>query len=795
MNAEVHSVTTLPCEKCPFGGPRVGSKGDPKAPIVFVAESPGNEELKAGIPLIGPSGRLFHQYVPDDDSIYILNALQCFPRKRNSLSPQKMDRLLNQAVSVCRDRLLSQVQAHPRRLIVAMGNAAQRSLTGDYSLKIMTTRGTLIESDMAELGIYPILHVAALMHGTGNLNQWRRDVEYALYLGNGGKPREHLQAQTKFVGEDTLLSERHKIYGELSREPELTGDIETSDLHPLRGYILSVGVTPDSKPDVSYCFHPSILQEIKPLLENTSIRWNWHNGKFDVRWLRLQGIDARVDDDTMLMSYTLDESTGIHDLETIGKDLLHAPDYKDMLKPWLPNKKTSYANVPYDILGKYQGIDTSTTAQLRPILRQSISRNEDLNGLYHNVLIPASEMLSYVEDNGFYVDKERLEMNSVYYQEALDKSSQNMNVLVREATGRDVSFNPSSTSQVAGILYNVLGFPKLKRNSTDVATINRLQERFGNNAFFQGLLDHRKAVKMYGTYVKGLSKHICYDGRIHPTYKIHGTRTGRLACSDPNLQNIPRDARMKSQFAAAPGNYLIEVDLSQAELRVLACVSEDPTLCGLFNSGEDIHTDLCLHLWGEEGTGEWANLSDNERKERRVRAKNVNFGIVYGITAHGLEARIPGDIREADKMLSAWHTRYSLASEFISKCRQTVSLSQVITTAFGRKKRPTIVTKENKVFLENEAANFPPQSMASDITLLSAVRCWPTLKKWGVGIVNLVHDSIIMEVPVKQQHRQQEIIELVKESMRVVPQEYGLTQVPFESDASIGTHWGEVKEL
>ena len=553
------------CEQCPFGGPRVGVKGDPESPIVFVAESPGQQELKEGVPLIGPSGKLFHQFVPNDDKVYILNAMQCHPRKRRSLSAAKNEALTNEAARVCRPRLIEQIQAHPRRLVVAMGNAAMRSLTGDYSLKITQARGQLIPApELSELGILPIIHTAALLRGTGSLAQWRRDVDYALHMGWGGEPRKHLQAEVEYVSERS--PDLPLVLEYLASQKELTADIETSDLHPLRGYILSVGITIDSDPGHGYCFHPNLLPMLKPLFESPDIKWCWHNGKFDVRWLRLRGIDARVDDDTMLMSYALDESSGIHGLEVVAKDLLGAPDYKHMLKPWLPNKKTSYAEVPYDVLGKYQAIDTSSTSQIRRVLQRKLAGESESERLYKGVLIPASEMLSRVEDNGFYIDPERLKANGEYYQVQLQEAMETLNSIAKRALGKEVHFLPSSPIQVAQILFDEMKFPRIKKNSTDASVIATLQERFGNNDFFQSLLDYRKASKMYGTYVKGMSTHICDDGRIHPTYKIHGTRTGRLSCSDPNLQNIPRDPRMKSQFAAAPGHYLIEMDLSQARV-------------------------------------------------------------------------------------------------------------------------------------------------------------------------------------------------------------------------------------
>ena len=784
-----------PCENCPLRGPKATSKGDPASHLVFVAESPGRDEVQAGIPLVGPSGQVFHQIVPEDKDYYILNAMNCFPSP--TIKKRLGEKITDQCSRVCHDRVMSEVRAHPRKLIVAMGNSALRSLTGDYSLKITQARGGLIESDLAELGIFPVLHVAAVMKGTGSLKQWTEDMQYALHLGEGGEKKQHLAAKTHFVvgvngQEPTRDWLDNLFYGgdesnvKFMKPRKVTGDIETSDLHYMRGRILTFGVTFDDDPSVSYCFFPHQFHLLKPYLEDLRLQWAWHNGGFDVKWFRYHyNIDARIDDDTMLMSYCLDESAGVHGLETVSGNLLGAPDYKDMLKPYLPSKKTSYENVPLPILGKYQGIDTSNTSQIRTIMREQVKQDDKLDHLYEKILMPASEMLAQTEMNGFYVDQDRIKENETYYLARHSESQAELDGIA----GR--SFAAGSPQQVAEIMFDMLKFPMLKKRSTDKEVIAKLRERIGDHPFLIGLSKHRDAVKQYGTYVKGMSKHIQEDGRIHPSFLIHGTRTGRLSCRDPNLMNIPRLARMKGQFVASPGHYLLDIDLAQAELRVLACASNDPNLVSAFKEGRDVHMDLCLDLWGDE----WDSYDKVTKKEKRVRAKNVAFGTVYGITAAGLSDQINDTRQAAQELLDGWNRRYSVARAFLNKCRDVAGTNKVMTTSFGRKKRPVVVTRENRHFVQNECANFPMQSMASDINLLAAVRTWRRLYKMGVRIVNLVHDSIIMEVPETVSYMQAEIIELVQTEMARVPQDYGLTQIPFESDAEVGTRWGNLEEL
>jgi len=797
MQSVVSHERQVGCLGCPFGGPKVGSKGDPKSPIVFVAESPGVEEVKQRTPLVGQSGKIFHSFVPEGgiDTPYILNAMECRP-----LGSLKSEPRMNEAAMCCRDHLLQKITAHPRRLIIAMGNPAVRSLTGDFSKKITQIRGRLIPSYLAELGIFPMVHIAALMRGTGSWRQWKQDIQYAMELGNGADPRPYVPAEVQVIPDDVDQVYVDYLFEQIlwnSNEP--TCDIETTGFSHVRDRILSIGITPGNDTAISYCFYPIHLPLIKAYLESESIKWCWHNGKFDVKFLRAAGARARVDDDTMLMSYTLDEQGGVHDLETVSADVLNAPDYKFMIQPYLPNKQASYELVPKDVLAEYQAFDTANTARIRTIYRERIKQDPILNKLYTNTLIPASEMLTQVEMNGICTDPERLEDNEIYFADM--KGS--INDQINEMIGYEI--NPGSPKQIKELLFRRMKLPNRKKGSTDEKVIKWLQEKT-EHPIFALILKHRKAVKMYGTYVRGISRHVIPEtNRLHATFLIHGTRTGRLAARDPNLQNPPRDPQIRGTFVAAPGYELVEVDLSQAELRSLAALSGDPALCEVFLSGGSPHKDLAIYL-SSNGTfpADWeqryaaynkdpANPIHLPAKEEYTKCKNVNFGIMYGISPFGLMGEINDTKEVATQMLDGWYERYPIAAEFIQKCRMTPQRNQIITTCFGRKKRLGLVSRGNLNFLQNEAANFPHQSIASDITLVTAIRCEPVLRSWGVRIVNLIHDSILMEVPITYQDETRgRAIRLVGREMRQVPIDYGIERVPFLTDAEFGHRWGSL---
>lgn len=788
------------CNECPFGGGKVGWKGRFDAPFVVVGESPGKTEVKKGFPFAGPSGQVLHSILEEDrDDIFITNAMECFPRNKK---PEK----LAKASVECRPRLLEQIQAHPRKIILALGNEAVRSLTGNSNLKITQIRGQLIESDLAELGILPAIHPAALLRGTGSYRQFREDLTYARYLADGGNPKEYIRPLWRTLNDE---EEARKAVEILSLYNEYAADIETSGFSARQDYILNLGVEAaghivkdkdGNERQMVFIFNPEHLHILAELIEDPQREWTWHNGKFDVKFLREIGIWARIDSDTMLLNYAYDESPGVHDLETVGGDVLGAPDYKDMLKPYLPNKKTSYSVIPRQVLDEYLSVDVHTTATLKPILRERIRSDAALDKLYRKVLLPASELLADVERCGMYVHAEILQENSKQYHEKL----QNLRAKLCEIA--KVEHNPNSPQQVAHLLYRTMKLPRRKGGGT----AKEILEKLPQTPYVKTLLEYRRVAKVYGTYVgtpfdektkgpKGLYKYIEDDGRVHPTYLIHGTATGRLSSREPNLQNIPREAQLRGQFGAPPGRRLLEVDYSQAELRSLACLSGDPDLVYIYTHGLDLHTELAKFLFpgwedrylaGEAGD---ARLKA-QAKEERVMAKTVNFGIVYGRTSHTIADAFDITNQEAQRLIDGWFKRFPVAHKFINKCRSAPSSGKTMTTAFGRRKRVGVVSGGNLRDLMNEAANFPHQSIASDITLQAAIEARPHLYKYDAFIVNLVHDSIIVEVP----DDDATVISIARELtliMESIAPKWGITRVPFQADSEHGYRWGYTEKL
>jgi len=291
------------------------------------------------------------------------------------------------------------------------------------------------------------------------------------------------------------------------------------------------------------------------------------------------------------------------------------------------------------------------------------------------------------------------------------------------------------------------------------------------------LLKLRKVEKELSTYVYGVRDRIQSDGRIHSTFLIHGTVTGRLSSRNPNLQNVPREGGTRQVYGAPEGRILVEVDLSQAELRVLAHLSKDDFLVGCYREGRKLHHEVAVTMYGE-GYSEY----------QYIRAKAVNFGIAYGRGGPSLAQEFDIPISEGDEMVNAWFRRAPKAHKYILWCRQQPLLNKALVSPFGRRRRFGLVTKENLHEVQNEASNFPMQSTASDITLTAAIEMEPDLPP-DVLIVNLVHDSILFECP-NDLDIIRETIRVAKAHLRRVPEVVFQSIVPFESDAKIGFAWG-----
>jgi uracil-DNA glycosylase family 4 len=792
---------------------------------MIIGESPGREEMKTGLPFMGVSGEVVNDCLRRSGinlngvEPYITNAIHCFPGTRD-----KNEETLNMATVQCHPSLIEEINAYPRKVLLTLGNAALRSVTGNYGLKITQERGKyvkpMLSSDIKRVEhAVASIHPAYILRGGGNYRQLLGDFRYALQLYSGGNCRRIPDVDYLVLDNPRLL--RRLLEGIDSRTGPgryliLAADLETGSkpedalgpggLDHIDDSILMLGVA--WREDQVYIIPEEYVSHyfVRRIFQNPNIRWVWHNGKFDVKFLWRAGHElARVDEDTMLMSYAMDERRGYHDLEEVAHDWLGSPRWKHILNKH-KKPKQSYRVIPKDVLYRYAAYDISNTLRLYETLRPVLNSDPCDRLLYEKTHIPASAALARVEDRGIAVDFARARQNK----ERLSKAKEPYIETICEAALRfpHHGYSPlicNSPIQLAKLLFDDLKIPTKVRSTSD-----EVLEALPNHPVVVALRNYRKLNKQETTYVNPLEEGVSSDRRIHTTFKIHGTATGRLSSGDPiNLQNIPRDPDIRGQFIPSPGMVFVEPDLNQAELRSLAAMSGDTRLCRIYrgesNEGS-IHDTVRAQMFGDPSdwssadvlrfkqrwyiSAEGPQLIKEILDEQKMKAKNVNFGTVYGITAHGLAEQLGCPISEAQSYLNTWAETFPEAHYFIRQCMMAPQRGQNLVTPFGNRKRHQIVTPENVHKLQKEAANFPHQATASMIMLHGLIRVQDFIRDTcGAHVVNLVHDSMLIECQ-DDYYVVCAVADHVIRELEQVPKDWGITNIPFVADAKVGNRWG-----
>ena len=758
-----------------------------QAEIVVVGEAPGIMEIARKEAFVGPSGELLRKAFsltglpnPSDPSkVFITNSLLCRPAK---------GQISKEAVNKCRGRLLEEIAQVKPKLIIAFGNTAIHALTGNYKYKVTQVQGQVITIDIPyQLSVVPVIHPAAVLRAGGMYPQFLQALRGARRVFEGVSRSLPDPTYTVIKNESDL---ERAIRG-LVKQPLLVGDIET-DGNPRTGRILAVGVCwsqpkgTDPVPGRVIIFPEDMIPYIRPLMEHPYPTWIWQGGKYDMEWLWRRGIKARLDHDTLMLHYALVEQTGTHDLEQLSMLYLGDTPYKTPVRRQAKDSKhTGYGNIPPEILYPYLAKDVDRTSRLFHIFYPQVITDPDLAKLYHNLLLPANRFLVKVQDRGLLVNTEALKEEDEHLRKEAERLENEIIELARpywnpdeyrDQTGKataDVDFKPSSPYQLGWLLYDKIGLKAkyMHGKSTNEEVLKQLE---GRHVIVDKVLEYRGVKKLHSTYVKGTQKYIEEDGRIHAGFKVHGTVTGRLSSSQPNVQNIPKS--MRHIYCASPGYTLIDADYSGAELRILAYVSGDTQLVQIFKEGRSLHKEVAREFFGLDYTD-----------KQYLRAKAVNFGIAYGRKAFSLAVEMNISQGEAQSYIDQWYAKFPQARVYLEKCDEAASRGEVLTTDFGRKRRFGLVTSMNIDALQNEARNFRIQSLASDITLISAMRMDEQLGQLGARIINLIHDSILIECPIE---RVNEAIQIANHVMVNTPKETLHTDIPFEVEFKVGPIWG-----
>ncbi len=583
---------------------------------------------------------------------------------------------------------------------------------------------------------------------------------------------------------------------EAEENGEISIDTETTSLDPHQAEL--VGISLSTKPGKA-CYIPlnhakgknlkeaNIIKLLKPTLEDKSIKKIGQNIKFDFIILYRRGVNMDPLEDTMLMSYVLDAGKNKHNMDTLSEiHLQHKPiKYKDLVGSG--KKEINFRDVEIEKAKNYSSEDADITYRLYKIFLNNL-KSEKLLNIYETFEKPLIKILALMEIRGIKLDENFLKTLS-------NKFDKKIKVLEKEIYKiSKKQFKIGSTKQLGEIMYNELKISSLKKTkkgsfATNASVLEDLA--FKGHKLPKLVLDWRQVTKLKNTYSDSLQEHINPDTkRVHTSFLLAATTTGRLASSDPNLQNIPiksEDGKdIRKAFVSEKEFSLISADYNQIEMRILADLADVKELKKAFKNNEDIHSLTASQVF---------NIDINKvDPDKRRKAKAINFGIIYGISQYGLAKQINVTNTEAEEFMSSYFLKFPEIKEYMKSTIKFCRKSGYVNNIFGRRTHVIGINDKNfniRNFQERAAINAPIQGSASEIMRLAMIRISNKLNDIGNNDYKLllqIHDELIFEIPNKDVDKFSRIIK--EEMTSVINSDLHSFSIPFLVDINVGDNWG-----
>lgn len=803
--SKIKSNNLLACDKCN----RLCSScktncmvgfGNKKAEIMLVGEAPGENEDEQGKPFIGRAGTYLRRRILNvagilDDEVYITNMVRCRPpaNKKPSIAEVKN----------CRVHLEEEVKKIKPRVIVLLGNVPLNGVLNLYRKKteedekksggmsgITKWRGKLIWSDEFQCWIVPTYHPSFLMRTDGMYynNQTIEDIKTAVYATTKKKPVNYLP---KFEIVDSF-KRAMEVLQEAREYGQFAIDTETTGLNVYEDKIVGISIAYNSDKGVYLDWtilkgYPLVVEYLSIMLTDKACTKILHNGSFDHKMFINNGISfAGRYEDTMLAAHLLDEnfSKGLKELTWVH---LKFGGYTEALDKAFTESKCKFHELPIEILGKYAAYDAVATFQLYAIFKKRME-DEKLTKLYNQIVMPVRSVLDNMELEGATWDVDRAKkLNNL-----LDKYIEILECKIHSVAGE--VFNIKSNKQLARILFEKL---KMKSDrltkggsySTDAETLKYLLSTTKNKdgkQIIEYLLDISYLLTQQKTFVKGLLDTVNAEGKLHGQYHSAGTVTGRLSCSNPNLQNIPRDSLVRGLFIPKKGHKLICADIKAAELRVLAVVAQEKGLTDIFNSGRDPHVETYKLMF---------NKKDDYKPtgDERAISKRIGFGLAYGMGIGRLAEAIHVDVETAAQYLAAYFKTYPNIKKAFKENALFAKKHGYVKSIFNRRRRlPDILCDDPTIAkrAERQAGNTIIQGPAADYTYIGLIRTANEFKKRKMKavLVNTVHDCIIADAP------DEEVEETIKVMKEQFEKPISVLPIKMEVDIHAMKRWGEGEE-
>jgi len=648
-------------------------------------------------------------------------------------------------------------------------------LVGSEALKYFTKINSVTEysGKKVEEKFLPVINPAMLKFKPEAKKTWDESKESIIKYINGEIEEVIIDESIAFGIQDTgdcnnYLREALEDDGDY-----IALDSETTGLYPRDGHILGISLSYNGKQGVyisTDCFDDEserLLQEL--FAEKTVI---FHNAKFDMAFFEYHfNFKFPKFEDTMLLSYLINENPGNHGLKTLAIKYTPYGDYEKPMYDWMDNYRKEngilkgdfqWGSIPFDVMKTYAAMDALCTYLIFDKFKK-IKQNPKLKWVYDNILIPGTRFLIDAQDNGVPFDKTRLYKSQELMQdnidEAVTKLYQNP-AIGRWETLNDKDFNPNSTVQLRSLLFDHLGLqPTGKKtgtgaHSTDAEVLGELKSQ----SEVPGLiLDIRQRSKIKNTYLDKIIPQLDRDSRLRTSFNLHGTTSGRLSSSGKlNMQQLPRDnPAVKGCIKAAEGNKIVAMDLTTAEVYVAAVLAEDKALMDVFRSGGNFHSSIAKTVFRLPGDVD--DIAEHFATERQA-AKAVTFGIMYGAGPKKISEQVTKDSgtyfspSQAKEVIDDYFQSFHKLKSWIDTNHRFIEQNGFVYSFFGRKRRlPNVKSSDAGVKSHSirSGLNFLVQSAASDINLLGAIDMHADIQasKMKARIFALVHDSILAEVP------------------------------------------------
>ena len=643
------------------------------------------------------------------------------------------------------------------------------------------------------------------------LYNFLRDMEFNRLLSQAisfyGESSENIKKQKETKNEiskvDTKIyksilneTDLEKLITILNEKSILSVDCETTSLNPIDAEIVGVsfcsGINdayyiPVAHKGIKSLSRDFVIKKIKSILEDKSIKKIGQNIKYDIMIFKKYGVNIDPIEDTMLLSYTLDAGNNRHNMNTLSEiHLSHKTiSYKDVVGSG--KKQLNFSEVDLQAATKYAAEDADITLRLYNILKNRVDE-EKLNKIYDVFEKPMVKLLSKIEMNGIKIDDSYLKKLSKKFEERLKRKEKE----IFKITGKE--FNIASPKQLGEIIYNDLKIAKLKKTKKgSLATSAKILEDLAltGHKFPKLVIEWRQDSKLKSTYTDALQDHINKKTkRVHTSFLLAATNTGRLASSDPNLQNIPIKSadgkEIRKAFIADKGNVLISADYNQIEMRILADMADVKELKKAFKNNQDIHSLTASQVFGVS--------LDKVSEDLRRKAKAINFGIIYGITQYGLAKQISVTNQEAQNFINEYFKKFPEIKEYMNNTIKFCRKNGFVNNIFGRRIHLRSINDKNfavRAFQERAAINAPIQGSAADIIRLAMIEIDRTIeeKKINAKMLLQIHDELVFESSIKDQKNNEKLIKKVMTS--VSSSEHHMFSIPLEVSINSGYNWGE----